>query len=87
MAVASAVLSGLGFAGSRFRRRALAPWRGGQNFFDTPVRGVSLRTLFAGARRSHGRSNADLMRLWDFSLSGEGTAGSPPGFPREALGW
>ena len=28
-----------------------------RNFFDTTVPAVSLRTLFAGTRRSHGRSN------------------------------
>jgi len=37
-----------------------------QNFFDTTVGGVSLRTLFSGRRRSHGRANANLTRLWDF---------------------
>ena len=41
-----------------------------RNFFDTTMRAVSLRTLFAGTRRSHGRSNCKfdaalgLLNLW-----------------------
>src|SRR6266446_8983198 len=41
-----------------------------RNFFDTPTRAVSLRTLFAGTKRSHGRSNCKfdaalgLLSLW-----------------------
>ena len=41
-----------------------------RNFFDTAMRAVSLRTLFAGTRRSHGRSNCKfdaalgLLTLW-----------------------
>jgi hypothetical protein len=42
----------------------------GQNFFDTTMGAVSLRALFAGTRRSHGRSNCKfdaalgLLNLW-----------------------
>ena len=41
-----------------------------QNFFDTTMGAVSLRALFAGTRRSHGRSNCKfdaalgLLNLW-----------------------
>ncbi|OLD85345.1 MAG: hypothetical protein AUG81_12915 [Verrucomicrobia bacterium 13_1_20CM_4_54_11] len=41
-----------------------------RNFFDTTMSAVSLRTLFAGTRRSHGRSNCKfdaalgLLNLW-----------------------
>ena len=41
-----------------------------QNFFDMPMGAVSLRALFAGTRRSHGRSNCKfdaalgLLNLW-----------------------
>src|SRR6516165_7092857 len=41
-----------------------------QNFFDTTMGAVSFRTLFAGTRRSHGRSNCKfdaalgLLNLW-----------------------
>jgi hypothetical protein len=55
-----------------------ATWRRGdrhcavlpRNFFDTTVGAVSLQTLFAGTRRSHGRSNCKfdaalgLLNLW-----------------------
>ena len=54
-----------------------------RNFFDTMVRAVSLRTLFAGTRRSHGRSNCKfdatlgLLNLWQEANR----------VAAEALGW
>jgi hypothetical protein len=47
-----------------------------RNFFDTTMRAVSLRTLFAGTRRSHGRSNCKfdaalgLLNLWQKAKTG-----------------
>src|SRR5437899_1275597 len=54
-----------------------------QNFFDTTMGAVSLRTLFAGTRRSHGRSNCKfdaalgLLNLWQRAKTG-----LPLGSPR-----
>ena|SRR5581483_22761 len=58
---------------SRESNTVYASLRGNEtrrNFFDTTMRAVSLRTLFAGTRRSHGRSNCKfdaalgLLNLW-----------------------
>src|SRR6266540_1516191 len=64
----------------RWARRTLQPSRDAlsqpRNFFDTTMRAVSLRTLFAGTRRSHGRSNCKfdatlgLLNLWQKAKPG-----------------
>src|SRR5439155_13546184 len=59
-------------------RRSPSTERGGytRNFFDTQTRAVSLRTLFAGTKRSLGRSNCKfdtavgLLTLWRKVKSG-----------------
>ena len=58
-----------------------------RNFFDTTVRAVSLRTLFAGTRLSHGRSNykfdaaLGLLNLWQKANRFAARVAA------EALGW
>ena len=53
-----------------------------RNFFDTMMGAISLRTLFAGTKRSHGRSNCKfdaalgLLNLW------QEATGLPLGSPR-----